>query len=70
MILCFEITRVTIVVGRGADKVFLHTTEPSPCPGLSQESLGLDFDVAAGDGYRYVTEVLQVDEESVEIVEG
>jgi len=45
----------------------MHTTELSPCPGISKESLGLDFEVAAGDGYRYVTEVLKIDE-NVEVI--
>lgn len=67
MIVCFDITKVTIVTGRGADKVFMHTTELSPCPGVSKEPLGLDFEVAAGDGYRYVTEVLKIDE-NVEVI--
>ena len=68
MILCVNVTRVTILTGRGADKVYLHTTEVSPCPGISKEPLGLDFSVAVGDGYRYVTEVLKIDEEYVEII--
>jgi hypothetical protein len=68
MIVTFDITKVTIVIGRGADMVFLHTTEDSPCPGVTKESLGLDFAVAAGKGYRYVTEVLKIDEEFVEVI--
>jgi hypothetical protein len=68
MIVTFDITKVTIVTGHGADKVYLHTTEDSPCPGVSKEPLGLDFSVAAGDGYRYVTEILRIDEEYVEVI--
>lgn len=68
MVLCVNVTKVTIVTGRGPDKVSLHTTEDSPTPGLSKEPLWLDFAVAAGDGFRYVTEVLRIDDEYVEII--
>jgi hypothetical protein len=68
MIVTFDITKVMIVTGRGTDKVSLYTTEDSPCPGVTKESLGLDFAVAVGGGYRYVTEVLKIDEEYVEVI--
>lgn len=68
IILCVVVTKVTILTGNGVDKVYLHTTEDSPCPGVSKEPLGLDFSVAAGGGYRYVTEVLKIDEEYVEVI--
>jgi len=68
MIITLDITKVTIVIGHGADKVYMHTTEPSPCPGVTKEPLGLNFEVAAGNGYKYVTEVLRIDEEYVEVI--
>jgi len=68
MILCVDVTKVTVLTGRGADKVGLHTTEDSPFPGVSEEQLMMSFTVAAGDGFRYVTEVLRIDDEYVEII--
>jgi len=68
MITTFDITKVTILIGQGADKVYLHTTEISPYPAVSKEPLGIDFQVAAGGGYRYVTEILKIDEEYIEII--
>jgi len=68
MIIGIDITKVTIITGHGADKVFLHTTEDSPCPGLSKQPLGLDFSVAAGDGLRYVIKVLKIDDEYIEVI--
>lgn len=68
MLIWLEITRVTIVTGHGADKVYLHTTEDSPCPNVDKEPLGLDFSVSAGGGYRYVTKVLKIDAEYVEVI--
>ena len=68
MILCVDVTKATVITGRGADKVSLHTTEESPTPGVTKEPLCLDFVVVAGDGYRYVTEVLRIDEEYVEVI--
>jgi len=67
MILCVDVTKVTIVSGRGADKVALHTTEDSPS-GVSDEPLMMNFTVAAGDGFRYVTEVLHIDDKYVEVI--
>jgi hypothetical protein len=68
MILCVNVTKATVITGRGADRVSLHTTEESPTPGVSKEPLCLDFVVAAGDGFRYVTEVLRIDDEYVEVI--
>lgn len=68
MILCVDVTKVIIVTGRGADKISLQTTEDSPTPDVTEEPLCLDFSVAAGDGYHYVTEVLRIDEEYVEVI--
>jgi hypothetical protein len=68
MILCVDVTKATVITGRGADKVSLHTTEESPTPGVTKEPLCLDFSVAAGDGFRYVTEVLRIDDEYVEVI--
>lgn len=68
MILTVDVTKVTIVTGRGPDKVSLHTTEDSPTPGVTKEPLWLDFSVAAGDGFHYVTEVLKIDDEYVEVI--
>lgn len=67
MILSVDVTHVTIVTGRGPDKVGLHTTEDSPFP-MSEEPLMVNFTVAAGDGFRYVTEVLRIDDEYVEVI--
>jgi hypothetical protein len=64
----FYVSRVVIVCGSGPDYVFLHTTNLSPCPNLSKESLSLDFEVAAGDGFRYVTEHLGIDPSLVEVI--
>lgn len=69
MIVYFDIPKVTIVTGRGTDKVYLHTTEDSPYPGLTKEPLVLDFGVVAGDGYRYITEVLKIDHKCVEVIQ-
>ena len=68
MIITFDVTKVTIVAGRGMDKVSLHTTEDSPFVLISDGPLWLDFAVTAGDGFRYVTEVLKIDEELVEVI--
>jgi hypothetical protein len=66
MILCVDVTKVIILTGKGADKVSLFTTED--CPTFEKEPLVLNFDVSAGQGFKYVTEVLRVDDEYVEIV--
>jgi len=50
MKLIFEITYASVLQGRGADRVSLHTTEPSPIPGVTTQSLCLDFIVARGEG--------------------
>lgn len=68
MILCVDVTKVTILAGRGADRVSLHTTEDSPIPGITEQPLCLDFIVAVGDGFRYATEVLRIDDEYVEVI--
>jgi hypothetical protein len=68
MILCVDVTRVSVITGRGSDKISIHTTEESPTPGVTKEPLCLDFVVQAGDGYRYVTEVLRIDDEYVEVI--
>ena len=53
--LTFEVTRVLVLQGTtGPDAVFLHTTEPSPTPGLTRQPLALEIAVAAGDGPDYV----------------
>lgn len=68
MTLIIEVTKVIIVTGRGPDLVSFCTTEVSPTPGLTEEPLSLDFKVAAGDGRRYVIEVLGIDAECVEVI--
>lgn len=68
MIFSVDVTKVTIITGRGADKIGLRTTEDSPFPGMSKEPLMMNFIVAAGDGFRYVTEVLRIDDEYVELI--
>ena len=69
MILCVDVTKVTVITGRGADKISLHTTEDCPFPkAVTEEPLCLDFTVAAGDGFRYVTKVLRFDDEYVEVI--
>ncbi len=55
-----NVTRVSILTGRGADRVTLHTTFPSPTPGITDEPLCLDFRVAKDDGFRYVTKTLGI----------
>jgi len=66
MILCVDVTKVIILVGHGADKVSLFTTEDAPT--FEKEPLVLNFDVSAGKGFKYVTEVLRIDDEYVEVV--
>jgi len=68
MKLCFDVTKVTILAG-DLDYVSVHTTTPSPCPGLSKQPLRFGIHVAAGDGLRYVLEVLRVDRSLVEIID-
>lgn len=53
----FEITHVSVLQGRDADKVSLHTTESSPTPGITKQPLCLDFTVAARDGPEYVRQL-------------
>ncbi len=67
MKLTFEITHVFILQGRGADKVSLYTTEPSPTPCISREILYLDFNVTQGNGPEYVRQ-LGIPDNLVEIV--
>ena len=51
----FTITEVFILQeDTGPDTVYLTTSEPSPCPGLSGGPLDLKFTVAAGGGPAYV----------------
>lgn len=57
MKLTFEITRASVLQGRGADRVSLHTTEPSPTPGISKQPLCLDFVVARALGQEYVRQL-------------
>lgn len=64
MTLCVDVTKVVILTGRGADKVSLFTTENSPT--FEMEPLVLNFDVTAGLGFKYVTEVLRCD--NVEVI--
>lgn len=66
MILTVDVTKVIILVGHGADKVSLFTTEDGPT--FEKEPLVLDFNVTAGKGFKYVTEVLRIDDEYVEVV--
>ena len=62
------ITKVFILQeDTGPDTVYLTTTEPSPCPGLSEEPLDLKFTVAAGGGPAYVR-ALGVPDELVEVL--
>jgi hypothetical protein len=68
MILTLDITKVTILVGQGADQIYLQTTEDAPFPAVSDQPLGISFEVVAGGGYRYVTEVLKIDEEYIETI--
>lgn len=66
--LLVTITKVTLITGYGCDKVLLHTCFLSPYPNISKESLALDFSVASGDGYRYVTQHLGIRPELVEVI--
>lgn len=68
MIICVDVTKVTILTGQGVDRIELVTTEDSPFPGVSEEQLMMSFSVAAGDGLRYVTKVLRIDDEYVEVI--
>jgi len=66
MILCVDVTKVIVLTGRGADKVSLFTTEDSSFFG--DGPLVLNFAVSAGQGFKYVTEVLRIDDEYVEVI--
>jgi len=68
MKLIFEIIHASVLRGRGADKVSLHTTEPSPVPGISKQPLCLDFVVAAQDGPEYVRQ-LGIPDDLMEIID-
>lgn len=68
MKLTFEIIHASVLQGRGADKVSLHTTEPSPIPGISKQLLCLDFIVARALGQEYVRQ-LGIPEHLMEIID-
>ena len=68
MIITFDITKVTILVGRGADKVLLHTTEDSSFPNISEDLLSIEFQTASNNGLNYVTKVLGIDDELIEVI--
>jgi hypothetical protein len=70
MTLTLDIRKAIIVTGRGPgpDHVGLETNYPSPTPGLTAEPLSLTFNVADGDGERYVREVLAIPPELVEVI--
>ena len=66
--LTFQVTKVFILQSdTGPDHVYITTSEPSPCPGLSEEPLDLKLTVAAGGGPAYV-KGLGVPDELVEVV--
>ena len=66
----FEITKVTILKTQGPDKIMLHTTTSTPYVPRAKiiQPLLLQFDVSAEDGYRYVTKVLKVKPELIEVL--
>ena len=66
--LTFQVAKVFILQSdTGPDTVYLSTTEPSPCPGLSEEPLDLKLTVAADRGPAYV-KGLGVPDELVEVM--
>lgn len=72
MNLTFEITKVTILKMRhGPDHIMLQTT--SPCPFVPESKitqlLCLNFNVTWEQGYEYVTEVLKVEPELIEVID-
>jgi len=67
--LLITITKATLITGYGCDKVSFHTTFLSPYPNISKENLTLDFNVAAGDGYRYITQHLGIRSHLIETIE-
>ena len=48
-----KIEKITIVIGRGTDKIMLQTNFPSSLPKVSQENLSLDFDAEKDTGKEY-----------------
>jgi len=67
--LTFRVEKVSIFTGKErADRVSIHTTVESPMPSITAGPLRLDFDVTAGNGYQYVTRVLRVNEQDVEVI--
>ena len=66
-----EITKVTILKTHGPDKIMLHTTSPTPFVPEAKitQPLLLQFDVSYGDGYRYVTRILEVEPELIEVLD-
>ena len=71
MILAFDVTKVIILKTRGQDRVMVQTTSPCPFVAASKitQKLCLDFAVSAGGGYEYVTEVLEVEPELIEVID-
>lgn len=66
--LTFQVTKVFILQSdTGPDHVYITTSEPSPCPGLSGEPLDVKFTVAAGGGPAYVRR-LGIPDEVVEVM--
>jgi hypothetical protein len=61
-----EIEHITVVTGRGADKISLLTKLPGPII-TSDEPLSLNFSASAGEGVQYVKDVFGQEPEVVEI---
>lgn len=66
--LTFQVAKVFILQSdTGPDYVYITTSEPSPCPGLSEEPLDLKFTVAADSGPAYVR-TLGIPDKLVEVM--
>lgn len=62
------ITKVTIIQGRGADLVSLHTELPGPFPKVTNETLCLDFRAEYMTGIDYVVDTLGLDPRLIEVI--
>ena len=50
-----EIKKATVLIGKGADRISLHTTVPSPFPKtISNENLCLEFQTPYNEGVEYL----------------
>lgn len=63
------VSHVSIISGRGSDKVRIWTSLPSAIPKVSEQHLTLEFDVEEKKGEEYVRQHFNVPEGKIEIIE-